>query len=158
MRTRSQVAPNKSEPPMSSPPSQLSQPASGSGSNKRKASDMGPPEGPPEKKAKRPTPLETKLIKVQKTIATVGPIWKSYDPGLFMEEIHHMRQQFDGLAPDGIAEFIASGDSDGVLSSLNVLDHYLQQAMNSKTSDHQKMLHDMLDFVGRIRESLKGQS
>jgi len=51
---------------------------------------MGPPEGPPEKKAKRPTSLETKLEKLQATLAGIRPVWKMYDLDVFMEEMRQM--------------------------------------------------------------------
>jgi len=35
---------------------------------------MDPPEGPPQKKPKRPTALETKLDKLQETLAGLMPI------------------------------------------------------------------------------------
>ena len=52
---------------------------------------MDPPEGPPEKKPKRPTALETKLDKLQETLAGLQPIWGRVDPGFFMVEMRQMR-------------------------------------------------------------------
>ena len=39
---------------------------------------MGRPEGPPEKKQKRVTPIETKLEKLRHTVAGFNPSWEEY--------------------------------------------------------------------------------
>jgi hypothetical protein len=82
---------------------------------------MGPPEGPPEKKAKRSTPLETKLEKLQNTMAKLEPTWGMYDPGVFMESMRYNCKRVGALTHDMVEEFIATGECESLFLDLDLL-------------------------------------
>jgi hypothetical protein len=124
---------------------------------------MGPP-GPPQKKKKRPSPLETKLEALQNTLAGLQPIWMKYDPGIFMAQMRHMQKRIDGLTPDTIERFIAT-ETDDLLHALDALNHELlgeTPSMGSqpltKTDSDEKMRTIMRNYVGDVRGCLEGQS
>jgi hypothetical protein len=124
---------------------------------------MGPP-GPPEKKQKRLSPLETKLQTLQRTLAGLQPIWMKFDPGIFMAQMRHIREQIDEVTPDAIGDFFAT-ETDTLLDALGFLDGELlgeTPSMGSppltKTDSYQKTRKLMSDYVGRVRGSLEGQS
>jgi hypothetical protein len=122
---------------------------------------MGPPEGPPNKKPKRLTPLETRLEKLRKTLAGLRPIWETFDPGMFMKQMHHTREQLNALTPETINEFISTGQ-EAVFDALDDLDVHLQEEIPSTSPYppglYQQRRSTMSDFVGRVREALRGQS
>jgi hypothetical protein len=122
---------------------------------------MGPPEAPPWKKAKYPSPVEAKLEKLKSTLAKLQPIWEKYDPGFFMEQMLHTRGQMDKLTPTMVGEFIATGVSDQVFAMLDVLDDLLGEtpSMVSQSLERTKrMRNEMIAYVDRVRQCLKGQS
>lgn len=124
---------------------------------------MDPSEGPPEKKQKRLTPLETKLERLRHTLGGLQPIWKRYDSGLFMEMMRHTQDQIDRLTPETVEDFIANGPADWLLHSLDLLGHELLRETPftpmspERINLHQSMRHFMALYVGRVRESLQGQ-
>lgn len=133
------------------------------GSPKRKAPAMTM--GPPAKKVKRTTPLEKKLGKLKETFTSLRPYWEDYDPGKFMREICHTREQLVALTPDKVEEFFSSGLGSEVFNALDFLDGQLLEGTPSvgsqpmkRTDSYQKARNDMIAFVRRVRESLSGQS
>ena len=115
---------------------------------------------PPEKKQKRPIPLETKLETLQRTLAGLLHIWTKYDPGVFMEEMRDMRKRkrIDELTPEAIEHFVATetDDTDSRLRALDTLDRaLLGESMASQPLEYQQ---DMSDYVRRVRGCSEGQS
>jgi len=140
---------------------------SSSSSNKRKASatTMGPPEGPSEKKARRSTPLETRLENLRETLADLQPTWEMCDPGFFMQEMRLTRTQIDGLDPTMIERFIATGVCDSILNALDFLDSQLLENSTptgsqpvGRTRSYQQIRNDMVAYVELVRGGLKGPS
>jgi len=117
---------------------------------------------PPNKKAKRPTPLETKLENLQWSLRGLRPIWEGFDPGLFMEQMRYTRKQIDALTPNMVGEFIETGECNQLLHGLDAIDHHLLEVTPSMSSRllewTQRMRNDMSEYLGCVRESLKGQS
>ena len=131
-------------------------------SKKRKASATTI--GPPEKKARRPTALETQLENLRETLAELPPIWEMY-AGLFMEQMRHTREQIDGLTPNTIEEFIATGECDWLLNALDSLNYHLLEnstPMGSqpveRTLIYQDMRNAMIAYVELVRGGLEGPS
>ena len=124
---------------------------------------MGPPEGPPGKKARRPTALETRLEDLQKTLAQLQPLWQTYDPGLFMQQMYQTCEEIGGLTPNTIEEFIATGESNVIFRILDGLDlHLLENTTPTgsqpveRTHLYQDIRNDMIAYVERVRGCLKG--
>jgi hypothetical protein len=133
--------------------------------HKRKAAEspMGSP-GPPQKKKRRPSPVETKLEALQNTLAGLVPTWATRDPGTFMELMRHMQKRIDGLTPDTIEHFTGT-ETDNLLEALDKVDEGLlgeTPSMGSqplkKTDSDEKMRTTMRNYVGDVRGSLEGQS
>ena len=121
---------------------------------------MDPPGGPPIKKAKRPSALETKLENLKESLDGFNDIWEMYDPGYFMKQMHRTRARVAKLTPSTIQEFITSGVCDELPGILDALDHQLL----TPSTDPQLLeltrtiRKGMSAYLGRVRQSLKGQS
>ena len=158
------MAPHMLASTMSSLSSRLSSPASGSGSNKRKASDMGPPEGFPGKKVKRPTPLETKLETLQKIVGAIQPFWGRHVSSLSMEQMRHTRDRVLAITPNEIEHFIAN-ECKHTLAAWDELGRDLLGGTPSvgsqpleRTDSQEKARDGVIAYVGWVREGLEGQS
>jgi hypothetical protein len=122
---------------------------------------MGPPEAPPWKKEKRPNPMEIKLDKLKSTLAKLQPVWEKYDPGLFMKQMLQTGGEVNKLTPAMVGEFIASGESGRIFVVLDGMDDLLGKtaSMASQALDMTKrMRNEMIAYVERVRQCLKGQS
>lgn len=120
--------------------------------------------GPPEKRVKRTTPLETKLETLKRTLTSLQPIWECYDPGNFMEQMYHTRDQLGALTPDTVEEFISNGECTAVLDVLDLLDRSLGKTSSmgpqppGRSDLYQKVRNSMIAYVQDVQESLNGQS
>ena len=137
-----------------------SQLPSASGS-KRKASATSI--GPPPKKPKRPTQLETRLEELHETVARLMVIWEEVDPKIFMQ-LDHTRKRLNALTPDKVEKFIANGEYDDHSHILEIINDRLlgKTSMGSqpleRTDSYQKVRNDMITYVRRVQECLEGQS
>ena len=118
---------------------------------------MGPPEGPPEKKHKRVTPIEARLEKMRHTVAGFNPSWEESGPVFFTKQMHHTQQMMNQLAPEMVEEFVASGEAAELLQALNMQHNNLRTAP-IPPGPIKEMYDHMISYMTRVLESLRGQS
>jgi hypothetical protein len=112
--------------------------------------------GPPEKKQKRLTPVDTKLAVLRRTIINILPLWEDYAPARFMETIRHIQKLINDLTPETVEQFIET-ETDTLLAGLNDLNNRLLRQTPATDESQQVHINNMKGYVGRVQGCLEGQ-
>ena len=121
---------------------------------------MDPPGGPPVKKTKRSSALETKLDLLKETLDEVVDLWIPYDPGFFMKTIDQIRIRVGQLTPSTVQQYIKNGGSNDHSVYLDELDHrLLTPSTGPQLLERTRTMRKVMSaYLGRVRQCLKGQS